>query len=40
MLRDGAKLAVRIDPASGKLLGSSAAKGEDTEGANALIAAS
>lgn len=36
VLRDGAKLAVRIDPATGKVLGSSAAKGEDAEGANAV----
>lgn len=36
VLRAGAKLAVRIDPATGKLLRSSAAKGEDAEGANAL----
>ncbi|HJP99599.1 MAG TPA: PepSY domain-containing protein [Rhodanobacteraceae bacterium] len=36
VLRGGAKLEVRIDPATGKVLGSSAAKGEDAEGANAL----
>jgi len=36
VLRGGAKLAVRIDPTTGKVLGSSAAKGEGAEGANTL----
>lgn len=36
VLRGGAELEVRIDPATGKILGSSAARGEDAEGANAL----
>lgn len=36
VLRGGAKLAVRIDPATGKVLGSSAAMGEGAEGSNAL----
>ncbi|HKZ10693.1 MAG TPA: PepSY domain-containing protein [Rhodanobacteraceae bacterium] len=36
VLRGGAKLAVRIDPSTGKVLGSSAAKGEGAEGSNAL----
>lgn len=36
VLRNGSKRTVRIDPSSGKVLGSSAAKGDDAEGANAL----
>ncbi|HLI19231.1 MAG TPA: PepSY domain-containing protein [Rhodanobacteraceae bacterium] len=36
VLRGGAKLDLRIDPTTGKVLGSSAAQGEDAHGAHAL----
>lgn len=36
VLRGGAKLDLRIDPTTGKVLGSSPARGEDAQGAHAL----